>query len=130
MIAMTSLGAIANCTMKLLEKYNIKKKFTMFKLGLLCFRIQPSIMKILKCFLGKLRPVAPLYSVDAWYITVNSYIQIVEFFMLSVFLFMVFQATVKSQVEMERKGSVKKGPARQLSKFITSSTGHAEDGWE
>lgn len=126
MIAMTSLGALANCTQELLTKYNIKKKFTMFKLGLMCFRLQPSLLKIFSCSLGNLRPVEPLYSVEAWYITVNSYIQLVEFFILSVFLFMVFQATVKSQIEIENRGSVKKGPVRQLSKFVTTSTGHDE----
>jgi len=125
MIAMTCLSALAACTEGLdnLKPYNIKKKFTMFKLALLFFRIQPSLLTLITCPISNLRPTRPLYSPEAWLKTVNSYIQIIEFFLIATFLFVIFDGTQKHQRSLE-KGKESKGLIRNVSRFVTSSTGH------
>ena len=97
MTAMWSLSIIAAAIIPFMEEKQLKQKFTMFKLMLVFFRIQPQIFNLFTSQLASLRPAQPHYSPVSFTNTLNASFQVAEFFLLAIALRFIYRKSFLTQ---------------------------------
>ena len=105
MTAVTALTALAKNTKEHLTQYKVSQKFAVFKLALIFFRVQPSIMNAMASLIGKLKPIRPWYSNEAYTMTFNAQLQIIEFFIISIILRFIYERTLQEQNASRQRAS-------------------------